>query len=216
MNPRALLGARGRGVGSTLVLELVRPLTPEDLIAAASQPAVKSSPPPLKTLKSVHQQAARLLAAGYSDLEVATAVNRTPQRIRDLKIDPAFANLVEVYRNEVDSKLADANERGANLMAEIFEQAATEIRDRLDDDAKRGNVPLSELRQLTQMAADRSVAPPKVAQTAQAVPTQITFNIAGRGLTPPEDARSAVRPEAPPLAAPAAPVIDLESEDVKP
>jgi hypothetical protein len=209
MNPRALLGARGRGPGSSLVLELVRPLTPEDLIMAATQPpTARLGPPPLKTLKSVHQQAARLLAAGYSDLEVATAVNRTPQRIRDLKVDPAFANLVEVYKNEVDSKLADATERGANLMAEIYETAAIEIRDRLEDDAKLSKVPLSELRQIAQMAADRSVAPPKVAQQAQAIPTQITFNIAGRGLTPPEDAR----PEAPKAATP---VIDLEAEDIE-
>lgn len=206
MKPRDLLPARGRPPGGgTLILELVRPLTPEDILQAASRPAVKSGPPPLKTLKSVHQQAARLIAAGHSDTEVAIAVNRTPQRIRDLKVDPAFSNLVRIYQEELDAKLADANERGATLMAEVFEIAATEIRDRLEDDTKRARVPLSELRQIAVMAADRSVAPPKAAQPPQATPTQITFNIAGRGLNPEtqDDSKAA-----------APPIIDLEAEDI--
>jgi hypothetical protein len=208
MKPRNLIPARGRSTAAALLLEVVRPLTAQDIVEAATLPALKSGPPPLKTIRAVHQKAARLVASGRSDLEVAVAVGRTPQRIRDLKVDPAFAELVALYRAERDGALADEIERGAVIEAEIAELTSEEIVRRLEDEDYIRKLPMSELRQLHQMAADRSIAPPKVAGQAAQPPTQITFNIAGRGLRPLD------QPDAVADKRPAAPVITLEAEEI--
>jgi hypothetical protein len=187
MKPRDILPARGRATSQALMLEVIRPLTATDLIEAASLPAVKLGPPPLKTIRAVHQKAARLVASGRSDLEVSIAVGRGVQRIRDLKVDPSFKELVALYQKELDSTLADEIERGAVAEAEIAELTSEEIIRRLEDDEYIRTLPMSELRQLHQMAADRSIAPPKQAQPPASAPVEITFNIAGRGLRPPAE-----------------------------
>jgi hypothetical protein len=92
MNARDIVPRRGRPTVEALTIEFVRPLTAADLVELSSTPAQKLGPPPLKKLGAIHQKAAQLVAAGHNDTEVALAVGRTPQRIRDLKVDPAFAN----------------------------------------------------------------------------------------------------------------------------
>lgn len=214
MNARDIVPRRGRSTAEALTIEFVRPLTAADLVELGSTPAQKLGPPPLKKLGAIHQKAAQLVAAGHSDTEVALAVGRTPQRIRDLKVDPSFAELVAIYASEREERLADAQQRIDVGLINIAELSLDEITERLEDPARVAKMPTSELRQLLQMASDRTVAPPKVAQTQREAPTQITFNIAGRGLSPPQDSLTAVSAEGDHPKPEAAVIIDAESEDL--
>lgn len=163
-----------------LSLSVERELTAEDLFRLATEPVERSSPPSLQKLKTIHHIAARLLATGKSCSEVAMVVNRTPQRIRDLQSDPAFAELVEYYSNQLADSVMDDAARLQSKLIIAGEMAVDEIVDRLGDDAQLAQIGIGELRQLAATTLDRTVAPPKQAQTAIQPPQQITFNIGGQ------------------------------------
>lgn len=178
-----VIPTRGRLPSASLLLEVVRPLTASDIIglAASTGPREKRADlQPIKTLKSLHHTAARLLAAGKAVRDVALAVGRTPQRITDLQADPSFAELVAIYSAELDATLADETARAAREFVHIGELAREELIERLEDPEKRAVMPLSELRQLAGDSADRTTAPKKQSAPTTATPTSITFNIAGR------------------------------------
>lgn len=200
--PNDLIPARGRLPSASVLMEVVRPLTASDIIALAAGATTgpRTGVQPLKTLKSLHHRAARLLAAGKSVKDVAFAVGRTPQRISDLQADPAFAELVAIYSAELDAVIADENEAMIRDHVHINELVREEIIDRLEDPALRAAVPLGELRQLLSDTSDRTGAPKKQSAPTIAPPTSITFNIAGRAKLrdDPESAQG--------------PIVDIEAE----
>src|ERR1700736_2362220 len=95
-----LLPSRGRA-GLVLSMTIERELTPDDFIAAALRPAEKGAGPILNRIRAAHHQAPRLVAEGRPDVEVAYLTDYTAQRIRDLKVDPAFAELVAYYHDQI-------------------------------------------------------------------------------------------------------------------
>lgn len=171
--------SQGR-IALPLSLSIERELNQSDLFRLATEPVERSSPPSLQRLKTIHHIAARLLATGQSCSEVALVVNRTPQRIRDLQSDPAFAELVEYYSNQIADSVLDDSARIQKKLLVIVETTADAIIDRISDDEGLAQIGIGELRQLMGSAADRTVAPPKQAQSAIALPQQITFNIGGQ------------------------------------
>lgn len=178
-------GRPSRGLG--IAFEVERELTALDLTTLASAPreeAPRQSPaPPLQRITARHHHTARLVAAGVPAVEVALVVGLTAQRVRDLQLDPAFQELVAYYFSQkTEADIADEQRFQARLK-HLAESAMIELDERLEDPAKRARIPVGELRQIAALGADRTVAPPKQAQGATVIPTQITFNIAGRGLT---------------------------------
>ena len=166
-------------VAQPITLTAVRELSRADLLRLATEPSAPVAAPALQRLRAPHHAAARLLAAGKSAMEVAVIVGRTPQRIRDLQKDPTFQELVAYYADQITTAdISDASRLNRKLNI-IAESAAEEIIDRLSDPVRMERVPMSELRQLTEMGADRTTNPPKTAVPVSVAPQHITFNIAG-------------------------------------
>lgn len=180
-----MLPSRGRP-GLTLLMSVERELTPLDLLRVATEGSgLRSAPPVLKRLRAIHHEAARLLVSGKDCVEVAFAIGYTPQRIRDLQgKDPAFQELLAYYGDQRTQITITESDRAQKKMAEIFDLAADELLERLEDPAKVAAMPTSEIRQIISTAGDRSVAPVKTAVAPINAPTHITFNMGPRELTP--------------------------------
>lgn len=180
---RSLFPDRG-AAGAPLMFVIERPLVASDLWRLATEPAVRTAPPILQRLSAKHHRAARLLATGRSTVDVGLVCDYTPQRLRDLQRDPSFQELMAYYTGNLEDGELEDGQRLRTKILENAELATNEISNRLEDPAAVKEIPISELRQIAAHGLDRTVAPPKVADTSKAVPTQITFNIAGRGLNP--------------------------------
>lgn len=165
-----------RGAVSTLALEYVRDITPDDLVRLASAP--KKGPPPIQKFKASHHRQAQLVARGiYTDATVARLCGVTPQRIYQLKTgDPLFKELVAYYQTQIDETNAEASERVQGKLLVAGEAALDEINERLEDETARAEIPVGELRKIVEMVADRTVAPPKATSANVAPPATITLN----------------------------------------
>lgn len=168
-----LIPSRG-AIAESLLLEVRRPLEPEDFTRLGEAPKVNV--PVLQKLRAVHHRQAQLLAQGKTLREVAVIVGCTPQRLTQLLRDPTFTELVSFYS---DSVMVAAIEDGARMrdkLVDVGEMAVDELRQRLEDDTARSAMPTSELRQVAQFAMDRTVAPPKVAAGQTNAPTAVTIS----------------------------------------
>lgn len=67
---------------------------------AAGEVVPKGSAPAVSRLRDSHHAAARLLARGLNETEVAHITGYALSRISSLKRDPLFAELIEAYRYE--------------------------------------------------------------------------------------------------------------------
>lgn len=171
--------ARQGRIALPIVMSVERELTDADIHRLVTQPIERSAAPPLQRLRAPHHAAARLVAAGKSAVEVGILVGRTPQRINDLKNDPAFKELVAYYADQIsNSEIAD-EARLRHKLTTLAEDAVDELQERIENDESRKRLPASELRQIAELGLDRTVAPPKTANTTTSTPPQITFNIGG-------------------------------------
>lgn len=118
--------ARGGG-GVKLPLEAAfsRELTLGDLVA----PSAEGATPGLKSIRETHHQLARLLASGLKAVEVSAITGFSQSRISTLQHDPAFTELLEFYRENENSRMADVS----GQLAALSLDATQEIRDRLHD-----------------------------------------------------------------------------------
>lgn len=178
MPPRDLLPKRG-APAAPLIMSVVRELGHDDILRLASLPKVRVQPPPIQRIKAVHHRQAALLASGKPPSEVALIVGSTAQRISQLQADPTFRELIAYYQEQIADNTIEAAQRVQGALVEISELTVIEIRDRLANDGVRGALSIDELRKLAEMAADRTVAPPRTAVQGGSVPTNITFNIGG-------------------------------------
>jgi hypothetical protein len=180
MSASDLIQRRGR-VAAPLALEIVRELTPTDLLRLHEAPL--SSVPVLQRLKAMHHRQAKLIADGYTLREVAAACDTTAQRLTQLMKDPTFTDLVACYSDMEIARLLDDSARVRDKLIDVGETALDEIRDRLNDESKVKMIPIGELRQIAELGFDRTVAPPKPAVVPPAAPPTITLNF-GTGLRP--------------------------------
>lgn len=175
-----ILPSRG-AVAEPLLMEVTRDITAQDLLRLGEAPKV--GVPVLQKLRAVHHRQAELLASGKTLVEVAAIIGCTTQRLVQLQTDPTFVELVAFYH---DQYMVNAMSDGARLQAKITdlgEQAVDEMLERMDDDQKRKNMPVGEVRKIAEFAMDRTVAPPKSAPNQQQAPAAITINF-GTGLRP--------------------------------
>lgn len=195
-----MLPKRGRP-GAVMMMTTKRELTASDVFKLATEGAgvPRTAAPVIQKLRAVHHDAARHLASGKTIRETAALCGRTPQRISDLTIDPAFQELMAYYHGQIDEINVDEAADFQSRLLAIAKDAAEEIQDRLEDDTKRAQIPFGELRQIMGDALSRTVAPQKVAQGNAVVPTHITFNMGTKD----------IRPEAKEIEAP---VIDQKTE----
>jgi hypothetical protein len=168
-----LIPSRG-AVAEPLILEVTRELTAEDIARMGDAPKV--SVPVLQRLRATHHRQAGLLAEGKSVKEVAAIIGCTTQRIVQLQVDPTFADLVAYYHDQMMVNLLSDAARLKAKIIDVGEMAVDELVDRMEDDAKRQNMPVGEIRKIAEFAMDRTVAPPQSAPSAQIIPAVITMN----------------------------------------
>ena len=176
MDPGDLLPKRGRPPSAPITFEVIRDLTAEEILMLAMGDRPALAPPPLQQMRDMHYKIAHMMASGFPDKDIALAVGRTPQRIRDYRKDPMMKDAIAYYasqREEIDLR-AEAQIR--TDLIEIAQITTREILDRVEDPSGRAKIPLGDLRQISEMALDRTVAPKNNPQIATP-PTHVTFNI---------------------------------------
>jgi hypothetical protein len=183
MTPQSNQLVPKRGALRTLSLEIERELTEQDLLTLQTLPG--NGPPPLKFLSARHKRQAQMLARGLSPQIVAEALGTTPQRIYQLQRDPAFKELMAIYEDQIHEESIDDEQRFQGRMRAVGETSLDLIGDRLEGIQDDIRISTSELRQLATMAADRTVAPPKVTSPNSNIPQNITLNF-GTTLKPPK------------------------------
>lgn len=167
------IASRGRAT-LPLHLEVLRPLTADDLPRLAEAP--KTNVPTVQRLRAIHHRQAQLLAQGRSHGEVAAIVGVTTQRLTQLMVDPAFTQLVAYYQDQIMVLALEDGARLRDKIIDVGEMAVDELRDRMEDDQRRKNLPIGEVRKIAEFAMDRTVAPPKTAMPPNTAPAAITFN----------------------------------------
>lgn len=137
---------------------LKRPLTPTDLSALERAPVDGRG---IKKLRGSHHRVALLLAAGYREQQVAEMVGYSPQRVTTLKQDPAFADLMAYYQNEVDENTREELDLYYSIAIANRIKSARMIGDKLDaiEDAGLDTVSLRELVTVHSDFADRTGYP---------------------------------------------------------
>jgi len=110
-----------------LTAEVVGELEAADLVLLSEERGIK--PQGLKRLTTRHHALARGLASGLSDPDVAHINGYTPSRVSVLKGDPAFKELVEHYKKNVEAEYLDMHDQ----LAGLSQDAIQELRGRLED-----------------------------------------------------------------------------------
>lgn len=103
------------------------PIEEEHIIALENQ-ARHASAPPLQRLRERHHALAREIALGATYVEAAYNVGYEPNRVRVLKDDPVFADLVRYYRKKAEAEFVDS----AKQLAGFHKDVVLELRDRLE------------------------------------------------------------------------------------
>lgn len=144
----------------------VRGLTDADLVLLGTAEVRGLSP--LKKLRDTHHAAARSIAAGMKNTEVALVTGYTPVRVSQLLRDPAFADLVAFYRANLDMTFAGLYEKFSAFSHEVFEELRTRFE--ADPDSMSNGF----LHDLLKTLADRSGNGPRSTQV------NINVDLAGR------------------------------------
>lgn len=164
-----------KGILSTLAFEIVRELTLDDI--SQLNGGGKLGPRPIKEIRAIHHRIAQLTAKGHSHNFISELTGTSPARQTVLKNDPAFADLVSYYKDQMAETTIEDGQRIQEKLKVAAETALDELSDRLYDDEARKAMPLSELRKIVELGADRTVAPPKASIHMTQAPQQITLNI---------------------------------------
>lgn len=169
-----------RGVlADPLHFEVIRQLVPDDLKDLINAPV--TSVPVLQKLRAIHHRQAVLVAEGRTNNEVAAIVGSTPQRISQLKNDPAFQNLVSYYQDQIITAQLEDGARLKDKLVDLSEMAVDEMRERMEDDSKRQAMPVGEVRKIAEFGLDRTVLPPKSTTSITTQPQTITLDFGGKG-----------------------------------
>lgn len=136
----------------------LRDIGTEDVKVLLEAPDRGIETPSLLKLRTRHHHLARLLAEGLSNAECQLITGYSPARISILKNDPAFADLVEYYSEQVKEVYINVHQRLAGLGLDVLE----ELQQRLEE--KPESFTHTELRQLMETSMDRGGYGPKSTQ----------------------------------------------------
>lgn len=201
---------RGKIAREPTVLE-VRALVRDDL-ALLTRPEMRggaAADSRLTALRDPHHRLARFLAAGLPQAEAGSRAGYSYNRVSTLKKDPAFMELVAVYRDKVTQSFVDKADTYHELLFTNMVKAERMLSDTLDvmdedeDGPRAANIP--KLIAISRDAADRTGYGKHQTQTINGdFAAQLEASIArsktieGRVLSP------ALAPQSPRASAPAA------------
>lgn len=155
-----------------LQIEVIRELTLEDLAAPQTRPALapKSS---IDRILGFHHAQARMIAEGKTLGQIAAVLGTSVNRLNTLLVDPAFEELVEYYRSQLEDVYLNTHMKAS----QVARLAMDRLMERLEVDSEK--ISTNQLREIAQGMLDRTDLPPKAANAQiNAVPV-ITFNFGG-------------------------------------
>ena len=120
-------------------------------------------------LRARHHQLARYIAEGKAIREAAFIVGYAPQTVSSYMSDPAFRELVDYYKAQVNHEYLDMHHKLGSLAA----TAVDILHERLEE--RPAAFTNNELRQIINDACDRSVAPSKGAAAGSGVSINVRF-----------------------------------------
>lgn len=131
----------------------VRPLTREDM-AQLKQPRSPQGRP--KVLREAHHRLARLVAAGLRNEDILSRTGYSYTRLKTLRDDPSFQELVAAYREKVDEAFINGIDEFYETSTSNMLRAERMIEEHLDVAEESGELPsLKTLMALTSDRADR-------------------------------------------------------------
>jgi hypothetical protein len=151
--PEGLGGKRPRVPVEEIFLS-VEPLTSEDIEVYKKQ--MQSGQPlgvtavDIKALRHTHHRLAQMLAVGVDETVAAKLCNYSISRVSILKADPAFAELLAHYSDEVKEEWADFVGTAADLSMDFLQ----ELQKRLDENPEQFSI--SALNEVLKTLADRT------------------------------------------------------------
>jgi hypothetical protein len=164
--PLDIIRTTGR-VSQPLDSEVLRPLAAPDLILLSEEKGSKT--PPIKRLRDRHHSAARLLASGKTPGQVAAITGYDVSRVSILQSDPAFKELLEFYRENVNHEYLALHEQLAGVSADFV----TILRERIEEDPSKFTV--GQIFEGIKLGADRTGHGPSATQTVN-----VNVNLASR------------------------------------
>lgn len=136
-----------------LDIEFVRNLTPADDTAAALPQATEGHAS--VRIRTSHHALAKAVANGQTHEQASLTTGYSPGYIGILCKDPAFADLVSYYQTQALDEFVDYSKR----LAAVGTTALEIIQDRMEQNPDK--IGLAVLKDIVEMAFDRSVAPSK-------------------------------------------------------
>jgi hypothetical protein len=116
-------------------------------------------------LRDTHHLAARLVASGLNNKEVAYHAGYSVMRVSQLLADPTFVELVETYRQLDNKTWLESRDHFYDRVAAVRNKALRQIEDQLDAADDENPIPLARLKDITEMGADRTGYPRKTMNT---------------------------------------------------
>ena len=141
--------SRGRKP-APLEMSILRPLNESDVEDMVIGKGVGLPTTPIAKLRHSHHMLARLLAEGRPNSEAALVTGYSPSRISILKNDPAFKELIEYYKGQVEQQYVNVHERLAALGLSTIDELAERLEANPDDFTAR------ELMELAALTLDRA------------------------------------------------------------
>jgi hypothetical protein len=123
-----ITNGRGRIARDDLDFAYRRDISPGDLGKLTKSRDLGTVQPPRLRMKARHHRLAMLIASGEKVGVAANILGYAPATVSVLQQDPAFRNLVAVYRSQAEEKYQDLHKRAASLGESVLD----ELEDRLD------------------------------------------------------------------------------------
>jgi len=153
-----LSAPKGKTASPAPEVVLVRNLSPDDLAKLNSGGTALVPQQEINNLRYKHHLAARLLSTGMNDVSVCAATGYTASYLSGvLKKSPAFQDLCAYYHEQESSAFEMAREQLTTLGMTALE----EMQRRLDDEEESRSMGMTTLKEVAEMAFERSVAPKK-------------------------------------------------------
>ena len=150
----------------------VRELDEVDIALLQEERGIKAAP--LKRLSERHHALARCLASGMEPGEAAITCGYVSSRVSILQVDPAFQELLEFYRADVNAKYLGMHD----VLAGLSRDAAAELHTRLEDEMQMEPVDkkmtIGQLGEIVKLGADRTGFGPQSSQV------NVNVDLAGR------------------------------------
>lgn len=137
-------GRATRNISASIVRELER----ADLELLATEKGSKSNA--IKRITDRHHALARLLARGHPPSQAAAIAGYCLSRVSVLQDDPAFRELLEFYRSEVDVAFRGVDAKLAGVASDALDL----LQERLEEEPDK--VSTNQLMEVVKLGADRT------------------------------------------------------------